>query len=198
MECESLTAVPSLSSVIQTSSASEHVEELFLERFEKEIVQKCSFTLSRPQASEDQGGETKRLALKHRILAGTNACTRVLTEEPKPLLIVLISTEKLALPWVHIPVLADRLQVPLLLLSASASNQLSRLLRARKVSVLTFLPRAEPVIVKQVSAPESEQDVADGGEAVGKNNDGLHKAVDSFVEFVLKKGGLGSLRDAKS
>jgi hypothetical protein len=228
MDCETLTVIPSppsfQSSVVRTAIASQHLEDIFLERFQKEIVQKCFFSLSPPpylEAEDNHAFNSKRcrILLKQRILVGTNACTRALEaaaaagidnappkKQPspavlKPLLVVVVvagdsPSLPVVTPWVHIPVLTHTLTVPLLLLSSSASPLLARLLRAKKVSVLTFLPATPDggtVPVKNdKKCTEKEEIQLEHKDGVGEDADddddrNLHKSVDSFVEFILKK-----------
>ena len=188
LECETLTAVPTLSSVVRTKPASAHMEELFLDRFEKEIG--CHFALTRATDEEGAKKEGERKFLKQRILVGTKACTKALQASPKTnkpsLLVVLIATEhQYALPWVHIPVLANRQDIPLLLLSSAASKALTRMLRARSVTVMAFLPE---------DATANEEIEAAAANAVDGRK--LHKSLNSFVDFIVKKVGLQNVEKA--
>lgn len=168
--------------------ASPHVENLFLERFEQEMVKQCSFTASR---SEETNNEFKRQLLKQRIVVGTNACTRVLQLEKStsslPLLVVLVTqptAKTTCLPWVHIPIVTHQRGIPLLRLSEAASTRLSRLLRARHVSVLAFLPAKNDTSRSKCSSNTTNKSDDQNSSDAEKE---LHAAVDSFVDFILKK-----------
>ena len=162
IDSDTLTAIPTLADgVVETALATPHQEDLFLERFEKELVQRQGFLLARPNDPEWKATNL----LKSRIVVGTNACTRAMGQSPR--LVVLIQQAQ-ALPWIHIPVLAKKRKIPLVLLSTKASPVLSRLLRVRNVTVLAFLPQKE-------SAEQSDEEVS------------AHKALDSFVDYILEK-----------
>ena len=166
--------------------------------------------------------------LKRRIRVGTNSCTRALeaavcnsskasaaaaatVASAAPLLIVCAAEEHVTTtavtPVVHIPAMAAQWDVPLLLLPGRASFELGKMLRVKKVSVMTFLPATA---VGTRSRHDGSAAASAAGEDVSKRDDddddddddtggehdhhqelkaSLDRDVDSFVDFVLNKAG---------
>ena len=124
---------------------------------------------------EDQ---EKREFLRTRMIMGINQCSKLLEEaflsaeqqeqkkESAPTLIILARDVFPPTMVAHIPVLASRLDIPLLLLPGKASVELGQALGTKKTSILVFLP-------------SSQQDAED--------LDPRHQAIDSFVKFVAAK-----------
>lgn len=123
---------------------------------------------------EDQ---EKREFLRTRMIMGINQCSKLLEEaflsaeqkekkESAPTLIILARDVFPPTMVAHIPVLASRLDIPLLLLPGKASVELGQALGTKKTSILAFLPA-------------SQQDAED--------LDPRHQAIDSFVKFVAAK-----------
>lgn len=225
LDCESFTSVCSkLASVV--APCSDHVESLFLDRFEKEIVKKLGLAFPRETSLDDLGPEdeankSKRKAIheitKKRVLIGTNACTRILEEllparqrikersgkqkpsapnttkpgvgKPSLVVMALDGVEEGERPWPavsqsvaafsHIPRMADKLNVPILLLSKDSARELARILKLRTVSVLSFVSKPEIATTSDTKGPVTPQEI-----------DSIHKRVDSFVSFMLKTAGL--------
>jgi hypothetical protein len=179
MDCGALTAVPSPKPqrlIIRTNMASQHSKEIFLDRFQKEIVERLQFSLS--SSSSSLVHSYRHDVLKQRIRIGTNTCSRVLEAAcyrngPVPLLVV-VAAEDLSpvTPLVNIPVLTDQLKVPLLLLPGSACFELGRTLRVSKVSIIIFMP----------------SDTINGcSEKLERDDSSDRQMVDSFVDFVISK-----------
>lgn len=185
LDIETLQTVPTIPSLvsppalIRTDLASQLAKELFLERFQKEVVIPFRYSLS-SQLQIDTNLEDamrRRELLKQRIPVGTNACTRVLEaasyeKGPAPILLV-VAAEGIKPPTMllHIPVLARQLRVPLLLLPGEASaEELGKLLGIKRVAILAFLPH---INIYREGTPAVEAE--------------LHSAVNSFVEFVRTK-----------
>ena len=187
MDCEDLTAVPSPTKyppIVRTTLASKNLHDLFLDRFEKEIVKHHGFSLSSIVSTTTRGNENMdlpdKLLLKQRVRIGINTGTRALEAackkgegNPVPLLVVVAAEDvsPVNLPLVHFPVLCDQCQAPLLLLPGMASFALGRLVGANKVSVMTFMP-------------SSGVSLTDAGVQANRR---LNDDLDSFVRFILSK-----------
>jgi ribosomal protein L7Ae-like RNA K-turn-binding protein len=178
MDCETLASVAApFETPIRTPLVSQLTKEIFIERFQKEIVGRFQFSLSSqlrvdgPSSLQDV--KSRRTVLKQRILVGTNACTRALeaavySKGSCPMLLVLAADLNPPTILAHIPVLAKQTRVPILLLPGRASIELGKALGAKKVAILCFQPH---VPVYQGTLVEQE----------------VHGAVDSFVDFMLQK-----------
>jgi ribosomal protein L7Ae-like RNA K-turn-binding protein len=179
MDCETLASVAApFETPIRTPLVSQLTKEIFMDRFQKEIVSRFQFSLSSQLRGDDptslQDVKSRRTVLKQRILVGTNACTRALesavysSKGLSPLLLIVAADLNPPTILAHIPVLAKQTHVPILLLPGRASFELGKALGTKKVAILCFQPH-EPVD----EATEAEEEV--------------HGAVDSFVEFMLQK-----------
>jgi ribosomal protein L7Ae-like RNA K-turn-binding protein len=174
MDCETISAVPYLNSIIRTPVASQVTKEIFLERLEKEIVKRFRFSLSSAQHKlheDDETSKKRRNLLRKRIQIGTNACTQALQkQQQQPRLVVVAgSNAPPAIVLAHIPVLTRQQKVPLLLLPATA-QEVGKVLGTKRVVILTFLGRQD----------DEDATTSDDDEQV-------HDAVDSFVDFMRLK-----------
>lgn len=213
MECESLTMIsilPSMigtttpttkgesSSILLTPLASVITKEIFLERFRKEIIERFQFSLnhlsfskkrrnqeSPASSSFDQSSkkETCRI-LKSRILVGFCVCSKALQQKGetgnghgRPLDLVVLSSDFRPTHFAaHVPVLARQRNIPLLLLPGdNSSTELGRLLGVRSAGVLGFVS-SEPTTASRAPA-----------EGATTREEEIHKAVDSFVDFIKSK-----------
>jgi hypothetical protein len=151
-----------------------------------------------PYHDTGDGGDHHRSWWKERIVMGTNQCSRILEEEyrlqqqqqqqraasnrchsrryRRPSLIVLARDIYPPTMLVHIPVLAQKLGVTLLLLPGKASMELGEALRIKTTSILMFLEKDNPKININDDQPINEREKED-------DND----AIDSFVEFVKEQ-----------
>jgi ribosomal protein L7Ae-like RNA K-turn-binding protein len=189
MDCESLSSVvsPFTETPIHTPVVSQLTKEIFLERFQKEILSRFHFSLSSQLRVESdssvEDAKIIRAVLKRRILVGTNACTRALeasaySQGVAPLLTVLAEDVQPPTILAHIPVLAKQSNVPILLLADwRASFELGKLLGTRKVAILCFQSQ---VPVNPGTLLEQQ----------------VHGAVDSFAEFMLQKLQKTALHDS--
>jgi len=201
MDCESIETVVSGSRVLRTPAASQLTQDLLMDRFKKEIVKPFRFSLSSQiqlldrrelgveEGEEDtedtvQAAKERRQQIRARLRIGINACTRALEAacyegERAPSLLVLTTSSSYTTssdPSIsaHLPALAQRAQVPLLLLpSTTAATELGTLLGIPRVTALVFVPQNQHgVSSSALSADQAER---------------LHAAVDSFVEFTRGK-----------
>ena len=201
MDCESIETVVSGSRVLRTPAASQLTQDLFMDRFQKEIAKPFRFSLSsqiqlldRRELGVEEGEDTedtvqaakeRRQQIRARLRIGINACTRALEAacyegERAPSLLVLTTsssnTTTSSDPSIsaHLPALAQRAQVPLLLLpSTTAATELGTILGIPRVTALAFVPQNRHGMSS--SALSADQ------------NERLHAAVDSFVEFARGK-----------
>jgi ribosomal protein L7Ae-like RNA K-turn-binding protein len=210
LENESLVSVVGLPSgmkageAVTTPIVTDLVKEIFLERFIKEIVQPFSFLLHTPRTDsagfivvggklqkrrrQDKneptaanGAEPKnetnssslppdvisnRKFLRKRFVMGTNQCSRILQQAQAgsreiPSLMIMARDIYPPTMLAHAPVLARALKIPLLMLPGKASFELGKALGTKKTSIMLFLPSAE--------------------------TGGSHSAMNSFIDFVVKK-----------
>jgi ribosomal protein L7Ae-like RNA K-turn-binding protein len=178
MDCETLESVAApFETPIRTPLVSQLTKEIFMDRFQKEIVSRYQFSLSSQLRGDDpsslQEVKSRRTVLKQRILVGTNACTRALesavfSKGLSPLLLVVAADLHPPTILAHIPVLAKQTRVPILLLPGRASFELGKALGTKKVAILCFQPH-----VPVHEATEAEEEV--------------NGSVDSFVDFMLQK-----------
>jgi len=178
MDCENIATVasPYAEMPLQTPIASQLTKEIFLERFQKEVLEPFHFSLSSQLQVDPNTSlvDTKqcRSILKQRIIVGTNACTRVLeaacTQRGTPPRLVVLTTDTPPTILVHVPVLCQQHQIPMLLLGGPASLELGKVLGTKKVGIFAFSPHAGVY----------------PGTPLQCN---VHSAVDSFVDFVQSK-----------
>lgn len=154
--------------IVATNVASEATKEIFLDRFAKEIVE--PFRPAPPtgretfQSTRKKKPETKGGLWKERLAMGTNQCLRILENgikdesAPKPSLMVLARDIYPPTMLVHVPVMAKRLDIPVLLLPGKASNEIGQAVGIKKTSILLFLS--------------------------SKTNDQANATINSFVDFV--------------
>lgn len=194
LENESLAVVASPlpgEDAIRTPVASSAADKgLFLERFQKEIINRFQFSLSVSKkeiaASLSSSNNSKRLLLKQRLKIGTNPCTRILEKAAMavsknaddknkvdgiiiPSLIVMARDIYPPTILSHIPILAKQVKTPILLLGGQASIELGKMLGTKRVSILLFVPPNRKN--KEIS------DLLDAR---------LHDDIDSFIQFVLR------------
>lgn len=163
-----------------------------MERFQKEIIDRFHFSMS-SQLTVDEGmtvedAKRRRQLLRQRIPVGMNACTRVLEaacagKGPAPTLIV-VAGDGLAIPTMltHVPVISQRLQVPLLLLPGQATSaELGRCLGLRKATILCFQPSSGCQGYRGNTSIRMEAEI--------------HAAVHSFVDFMRTKVPVGETCD---
>ncbi len=239
LDCETLTAVPNvvlqhndeessgrggdggipLPSIVRTPITPAHVQELFVERLNKELLQKYYRKRNDVQDSTSLSRRwlQQRRVLQQRMRVGINACNRACLNSlmtTKPLLIVVVhpSPQDPVTPMVHIPALCPAHAIPLLLLSSSgAHSSLTQQLKMKRVSVITFVPLDNAVMIAAAApattatAATTTPPMATTTECVenkttGQTNmddDGyfdddevkkeVHTAVDSFVSYVVQK-----------
>jgi len=167
LDCPSLSSVVDFPSsnpthIVTSPVASEAVTEIFLERFVKEIVvpfrtvpekEGESFVMTNGQLKKVSRPVTKKKQLEgmdlwnKRLTMGTNQCLRILekciretSHFPRPQLILLAKDVYPPTMLVHVPVIAKRLGIPLLMLPGKASNDLGRAIGVRKTTIVIFLP----------------------------------------------------------
>ena len=204
LENETLAFVSSpLGGTIQTSVASKHDKDVFMDRLQKEII-----PYYRKSKDVKEGEKAVSNALKKRIVLGTNQCTRQLekmlaaatgdAKEVSSLPILIVLARDVYPPTIlsHIPVMVQQLQLqieakrnsspsaqtdyggslPVLLLPGQASQELGTLLRTKRVSVMIFM------------SSSSSSSSSDGCEVSGVDdtNQGVNITVTSFVQFVTK------------
>lgn len=157
MDCESIETIPCPLVVgqqqqcimVKTPVATVLTKEIFLDRFQKEILQPFRFSLSSQiQICEGETLEqvkARRDVLQKRIVCGINAVTSTLEaavccKAPIPLLLVLTIDVYPSLT-AHLPILAQQIPVPILLLpGAQSSSELGKLLGTKKVAALAIVP----------------------------------------------------------
>jgi ribosomal protein L7Ae-like RNA K-turn-binding protein len=178
MDCESIECIPTPQQfILKTPVASVLTKEIFFDRFQKEILKPFRFTLSSQlQILEGESLEQvkqRRSLLQHRMVCGINAVTRMLeaaiySKGPVPLLLVL-TTDVYPSVTAHLPILAQQIRVPILLLpGVQSSAELGKLLGTKNVAALAFV---------------SHHDVCKMNDDEGK----VHAAVDSLANFVRGK-----------
>lgn len=172
----------------------------------KQPVLPCSTGNASPLTDEE--AQKIRPLLRARIAVGFNECTRLLehscaaidkgggafptgvaspipsSELVAPPLLMVVCAEGLRpgpTVLVHIPVLARRLKVPLLLLPGAAADcDLGRLLQVHRATVLALLPRSRSP-TREVAAN------LDDGPVTTPLEEQMHNDVDSFVNFIVCK-----------
>lgn len=177
LENESLSSVVSpFGKTIHTKVASASNKTVFLDRLDKEIIKPYQLVHSRTQKHEPQrkGYEI----VKRRVIMGTNQCTRALEKafgssernlSTIPSLIVLARDIYPPTILSHIPVMAEQVHVPILLLPGNASSELGKSIGTKKTSILLFLSEAE-----------GDDDNNNNKDDVVRTN----HAITSFVSFV--------------
>jgi len=175
--------------VISTPVVSETNAAILFERFTKEIVKpfrtipenkggtllvmSSSGGLKKvPQAGTAKAKpSTKNDIWSKRVAVGTNQCLRILEhcmndgcsqDDPTtttPQLILLAKDVYPPTMLVHVPAMAKRLNIPLLLLPGKASSDLGQVIGIRKASIILFLAPSSP------PSPDDSK-------------------IDSFIEFV--------------
>jgi len=240
LENESLAAVSSpygRGSVIRTKVASVHDKEVFLDRLEKEVLQ--FFNPKTQTKKKGQGPQTyatmKRQiqtqleekakskakgkivpkkdvgpTWKHRMVVGTNQCTRILerllrascnkdigsdNQQDGPIIIpsLIVLARDMYPPTMlsHVPVMVHQWKqqqspnnsrdIPILLLPGRASHELGKAMGTKRVSILIFLP---PNNSNDTTKMEEKGDAVP---AIQKQEDQqMQDRITSFVEFVNK------------
>jgi hypothetical protein len=93
----------------------------------------------------------------------------------------------------HIPVLAKKFDIPLLLLPGPSSIELGKTLDIRRTSIIMFL---SPKRSRSNAAAEEGhktttasqcQSQADGGRGDDRDEQGIHAKIDSFVDYIIKQ-----------
>ena len=175
MDCESLARVPSPDgSFVDTCIADSHTQDIFLERFRKEIVERLHYTQLNSGAKplDDPDVAKSRLVVSKRIVVGVNTCTKLLrapsesaaTETPIRLIVCCDVPSLLS----HVPICAKQRDIPVLLLPRSCCRTLGEMIGIRRASILLFR--------QQTQATEGIEGA-----------DAIDEAIDSFVEFVRSK-----------
>jgi len=167
---------------VRLSVASDLMKELFMDRFHKEIILKYNYSLSNQLRIHDEVSvadlRVARRLLRDRIHVGINICTKTLMEACKgsssesdgadhrrPRLVVLAADMSPPHLVQHVPLLAQQLKIPILLLS-KGSMELGQLLGTKRVAVILFASADPPAVATERA---------------------VHDSVDSFVTFVLQK-----------
>lgn len=175
MDVESVETMATPCGHVRLAKASNLLKEIFLDRFRKEIILKYNYLLSSQLRIHDDVSvsalRAARRLLQERIHVGINICTKTLTRacqesENRPKLVVLAADVSPAHLMQHVPLLAQQLQIPILLLPGKASMELGELLGTKRVAAIVFASADTPMT-------SSEQAV--------------HDSVADFVGFVLKK-----------
>ena len=173
MDCESLARVPSHDgSCVDTAVADSHTQEIFLERFRKEIVERLHYTLTiDTKPADDSDAAKSKLVVSKRILVGVNACSKLLQEPsesaPETSIGIIVCCDVPSL-LSHVPVCAKQRDIPILLLPQSCCRMLGEMIGIRRASIILFLQS------KQATERTEEADA-------------IHGAIDSFVDFVCNK-----------
>jgi ribosomal protein L7Ae-like RNA K-turn-binding protein len=173
MDCESLSAVPSVATcnIIRTPIADQLSQEIFITRFQTEIIKRFHFTASSQVVISDGMTIEKikrlRAILASRIIVGVNKCTDALhdalqRQENSIALVVVCNVPKLLS---HVPMYAQSMNIPVLLLPEHACSELGCMLGIKSASMLVFRQR-----------PANIGDCEDANE--------IHDAMDSLIVFV--------------
>ena len=173
LECTTLAEVTYRGQTIRTPVASPTLQQIFLDRLWKEIIEPCQIT-SRKKIYGKQGNELEWNGVRKRFCVGTNVCTRALEEEvllsarssSKRISLVVVASDAIPVA-VHIPLLCHAAAIPLLLLDPQSTQELSRrhFPHLRRVTCLAI-----------VSSSSSSEEALD-----------LDDPLDSFVSFILSK-----------
>eukprot|EP00980_Cylindrotheca_fusiformis_P024175 scaffold11589_cov117-Cylindrotheca_fusiformis.AAC.9 len=168
--------------LVCSNAVNDVTKEILLGRLVKEIVEPLapirsshSTRFGKSEGSVDPGleistpkadsTEMAKSVWKQRIVMGTNQCSRFLekamncSSAPKPLLCVCAKDTYPPTMLAHVPVIATKLKIPLLILGGKASKELGKAFRVKQVSIVLFLP--------------------------SDKRDPMHEAVDSFCNYAL-------------
>ena len=192
LENESLACVAAPFSTehsIRTPVASDLLKQVWMDRFQKEILIPFQFTLSRNKSNAQEDTDSCRTnILRQRMLVGTNQCTRALeakimsqSTDSVPILVVMARDIYPPTILSHIPVLVDQLNrrrnddhaakkisLPILLLPGRASSEMGALLGTKKVAILVFLSKS--------TTRDDDKEAAT-----------WHHRIDSLVTFIRDK-----------
>lgn len=214
LDCSNLCYVPTPNGVIRTRRATQHLEDLFVERFVKEIIQPHWFTLgSRLHKSlADQQQRSPMIGrdiLKQRILYGTNACTRAL-ERRIPHTLGTSTVTAAATPTNgQVSTACRKLSIgkPVLIVMAIKNDpcyvipwlQIPVLAYSKGVPVLLLSDSASKVLSKKLQAKHvsaitfldctASRETRMVGDTIQQNSNDpeIHKVIDSFVSYILGK-----------
>jgi len=181
-----MACVASSNGPITTPSVSTLDKEIILDRLGKEIVQRFGLSLSTPRGNKivsTGGGGTRsvtpqrtstvagqrksleRSVVDHRMVIGTNQCTRAL-ETNRVVTLLLVCRD------IHPPTMLAHVltydKVPVLMLPGRSTLELGQALGIRKAAIVAFLQRA---------TDEKDQEEIDK----------YHDMIDSFIEFAKSK-----------
>jgi len=158
-ESRSLACVATALGPCTTAVVEPRDKEIILERLRKEIARKFCANLSLKKRFPFQ-------RLKHRMVIGVNVCSRALEKGGKRGEVLIVARD-VRPPTVmgHIPSLARRHSIPLLLLPGRSSVELAEIFGIRKLSVILFLR-------------------SDGDSPLSVGED---RAIDSFINFIKTK-----------
>ena len=217
---ESLSRVSSIYGMVDTRYPSTVERDVVLDRFKKEIIQKFQVDFhpgksrgreKRPRVAEkgtdkESGNTIKKDpskpptlsdVAKSRLCIGTNQCTRILEGAMKgtgPIPSLLILARDLRPPHMlaHVPVLAKRLTIPLLLLPGKTSRDLATMLGVNMCAIVLFRPRP-PMEEKDVTKDDTEVNTDAGNVVIRGPSLSLteisncHRDIESFIEYAKSK-----------
>lgn len=126
--------------------------------------------------------------LRQHIVVGTNQCTRALEQqiivrrksdtttatESKPSVLMLARDVRPPTMLAHIPLMCQRLNIPILLLPGKASSDLGQMLGIKSVSVMLFFQK-------------TPQSTANKKIPTNRDETNFYKRYNSFVNFALSK-----------
>ena len=157
-----------------------HHQEEEEEGKKKEII--TTSIVESNQQKEENVGIT---CLKECILVGTNQCTRALEQEivstiekpKKPSVLLLARDVRPPTMLAHIPLLCQRLNIPILLLPGKASSDIGQLLGIKSISVMLFFQNNPNFIHTKMTNNNKNS----------REETNFCKRYDSFVNFALSK-----------
>ncbi len=181
IDCESLLTTTTFTSsdLLQATPVSSSREELFWERFDKELVQKY-WTKPSKVNKNNTLSRTRNEWFRQRVKIGYNVCARACLLQPstsstqkqqqqQPLLVVLPNAPQgNTLPWNYIPAVCHERNIRLFLYSDA--NKLAQLLQLKQASIMVFMSHTKGD--ESVVSVEEMQ---------------FHQDVDSFISFVAAK-----------
>ena len=124
----------------------------------------------------------KRKVTRTRFVTGVNQCTRVLesaSQKDQNIQLLILCKDSLNI-LCHIPTLAKKLEVPLLILSGkTASLDLGKALDLKRVSLCLFLKN------ETFKEDEKLNDIQGSKQELTIVREQCHAKVDSFLEYIL-------------
>ena len=180
-----LAALPFPKSIRPVTS---EIKQIILDRLEKEIATKCSWSpISKSDSEDDKNSSLnacKRKICRSRFTAGVNQCTRILEDaihrKSKRIQLLILCKDSINI-LCHIPPFATKLNIPLVILSGKAASlDLGKAIGCNRTSLCLFSKDDE-------SSNEEKLDCSNDIDEESKNMiEQCHNMIDSFLSYIIK------------